>query len=427
MKGELDDGRGSARRCIFRHQHEADTGRTSCIATTYIGFKPDGNQIFSKRLHNRQVSWAEIASQSNKRIQLIDLAGHEKYLKTTVFGLTGMQPDFAVVVIGANMGVKRMTKEHLGIAIALDIPVLIALTKIDLAPKNVARETLKTVRTYLKKAGKMPMMVKELAEASLAAKNIQSNRIAPIFPLSNVTGDGLDNLRCFMRQVVPREDPSSVTEEINQTDVEENDSFAMPVDDTFQVPGVGFVVAGSVHQGQARPNETLSLGPDHSGHFHTVTVRSIESMHVPIKSARKGHHVSLAIRATNKKVPVNRSMFRKGMVLLNPSIDIAQHVSRTFEARVVILHHQTTIAKGYAPVINCHTIRQTAQILSIKGPDGSSTIRTGDRALVRFRFLQYAEYIPVKARFVFRDGQAKGIGKIIRVVVDEAEEGPTSE
>lgn len=46
-------------------------------------------------------------------------AGHEKYLKTTVFGLTGMQPDVVVVVVGANMGVKRMTKEHLAIAVAV--------------------------------------------------------------------------------------------------------------------------------------------------------------------------------------------------------------------------------------------------------------------------------------------------------------------
>lgn len=54
------------------------------------------------------------------RIKLNHLCiGHEKYLKTTVFGLTGMQPDIAMVVVGANMGVKRMTKEHLGIAIAV--------------------------------------------------------------------------------------------------------------------------------------------------------------------------------------------------------------------------------------------------------------------------------------------------------------------
>lgn len=42
---------------------------------------------------------------------LIDLCGHERYLKTTIFGLTGMLPDYGLVVIGANMGISRMTKE----------------------------------------------------------------------------------------------------------------------------------------------------------------------------------------------------------------------------------------------------------------------------------------------------------------------------
>ena len=43
-------------------------------------------------------------------ITFIDLAGHEKYLKTTVFGLTGYAPDFAMLMIGSNMGIVGMTK-----------------------------------------------------------------------------------------------------------------------------------------------------------------------------------------------------------------------------------------------------------------------------------------------------------------------------
>lgn len=60
----------------------------------------------------------------------LDLAGHEKYLKTTVFGLTGHAPDFAQLMVGANMGVSTMTKEHLGIALALRVPVYVVVTKV---------------------------------------------------------------------------------------------------------------------------------------------------------------------------------------------------------------------------------------------------------------------------------------------------------
>lgn len=68
---------------------------------------------------------------------MIDLCGHEKYLKTTLLGMMEMVPDYIIVVVGANYGLSRMTKEHMGIALALDIPFMVVVTKIDLVPKEV--------------------------------------------------------------------------------------------------------------------------------------------------------------------------------------------------------------------------------------------------------------------------------------------------
>lgn len=75
----------------------------------------------------------------------LDLCGHEKYLKTTMFGLVGLLPDYSMIVVGANMGVSRMTKEHLGISLALKVPIFIVITKIDISPPEVyekSRDTL---------------------------------------------------------------------------------------------------------------------------------------------------------------------------------------------------------------------------------------------------------------------------------------------
>ena len=63
-------------------------------------------------------------------ITFIDLAGHEKYLKTTIFGMTGHAPDFCMLMVGANAGVVGMCKEHLGLALALSVPVFVVVTKI---------------------------------------------------------------------------------------------------------------------------------------------------------------------------------------------------------------------------------------------------------------------------------------------------------
>ena len=74
---------------------------------------------------------------SAKIIHLLDMCGHEKYLKTTMHGLTALYPDYCLLIIGANMGISKMTKEHLACALALDLPVFIVLTKIDIAPPDI--------------------------------------------------------------------------------------------------------------------------------------------------------------------------------------------------------------------------------------------------------------------------------------------------
>ena len=59
---------------------------------------------------NKNKYWKEVAKNSSRIISLVDLCGHEKYLKTTINGLTGLTPDFACVVVGANMGLQKMTR-----------------------------------------------------------------------------------------------------------------------------------------------------------------------------------------------------------------------------------------------------------------------------------------------------------------------------
>ena len=70
-------------------------------------------------------------------------------MKTTMFGLVGLMPDYSMIVVGANMGVSKMTREHLGISLALGVPLFVVVTKIDIAPKNVYEETLATLQKIL--------------------------------------------------------------------------------------------------------------------------------------------------------------------------------------------------------------------------------------------------------------------------------------
>lgn len=99
---ELDDGRGHARQRLFRHKHEMETGRTSSVGNDILGFDSLG-QVVNKPDHGT-LDWVKICEKSSKVITFIDLAGHERYLKTTVFGMTGHAPDFGMLMVSTRRG-----------------------------------------------------------------------------------------------------------------------------------------------------------------------------------------------------------------------------------------------------------------------------------------------------------------------------------
>lgn len=80
--------------------------------------------------------------------------------------------------IGANAGIIGMTKEHLGLALALSVPVFVVVTKIDMCPPNILQENLRTLVKILKSPGcrKVPVMVKSLDDVVLSATNFVSER-----------------------------------------------------------------------------------------------------------------------------------------------------------------------------------------------------------------------------------------------------------
>jgi GTPase len=63
---------------------------------------------------------------------MADLAGHERYLKTTLYGLTSGAPSCVILMVGANAGLIGMSKEHLAIALALSVPVVVCVTKVNI-------------------------------------------------------------------------------------------------------------------------------------------------------------------------------------------------------------------------------------------------------------------------------------------------------
>lgn len=84
ITSSLDDGRGKSRTAIMKHRHEIESGRTSTATTHLLGFRSTGEPVTGRdSIRAKRKSEDEVARESYRTVTLMDLAGHEKYLKTT--------------------------------------------------------------------------------------------------------------------------------------------------------------------------------------------------------------------------------------------------------------------------------------------------------------------------------------------------------
>lgn len=127
----------------------------------------------------------------------------------------------------------------------------------------------------------MPVIVKEDDDVSVFANSLASDKITPIFAISNVTGEGLTKLKEFFSLLHSRIHMSGHFKKAT-------DPIEFLIDGVYQVTGVGIVVAGTMKSGTVVPNTTLLLGPDKTGKFNPVVVKSIHHKRTPVDEAISG-------------------------------------------------------------------------------------------------------------------------------------------
>ena len=119
-----------------------------------------------------------------------------------------------------------------------------------------------------------------------------------------------------------------------------------------------------------------------------------------------------SIKSTKQKILLERNMIKKGMVLIDSKDKWEKNIVREFEAEIFILQHSTTIKTGYSPVIHCGPIRQSAKIKLVN----EDCLRSKEKSKVIFKFRNHSEFLEENMMFFFRDGNTKGVGKIVKLI-----------
>lgn len=406
LSNKLDDGNGSNRAFVSAHKHEIKSGKTSSIA------------VHSLKKY-----------QGEKSIILIDLCGHEKYLKTTLYGIMGYYPDYAIVIIGGNRGMLKMTREHVKILHHLKIPIILVITKTDIIDKvyegsgenGLDKLSMDIIKTFQKGGYNIKDM--NLHDNKLE-EIIPSNNLIPLFKLSCKTGYGLDGFKKYISGLPKKQDVKlemilSIPQNINQK--KNSDDYVFYIEKVYCPPGIGWVVTGIVKcinpDGFISANTFSYLGPNND--FSQVKIWSLHNYYQEkVDKIYNGQRGCLALRSDKK---LSYSFFRKGTILTN-NIDILKKATYKYKAEIKLLSHPSNVRDNFSPVIHCATIRQTASIkiieikAKIKKEEDDRCIYPGETAIIQIEFKFKPEIIEPKQSFFLREGLTLGVGTILEPV-----------
>jgi len=410
LSNKLDDGNGSNRNLVCNHNHEIKTGKTSSIAVHSI-----------KKYRN------------NKSIILVDLCGHEKYLKTTMFGIMAYYPDYAIVIVGANRGILKMTCEHVKILHHLKIPMIIVLTKTDIMDKiyegnednGIDKITNEIIKTFTKGNHYNIIDMNIVTDFTNIFPSV--NQI-PLFKLSCKTGYGLDNFKDYISNLPKHQlfKINPLVDEILLKNKKKN-NFIFNIEKVYNPPGIGFVVSGILkctsNDYFLKNNTQLYIGPLND--IIQVKVWSIHNYYQEkIDKLYNGQRGCLAIRSDKK---FNKDLFRKGIILTD-NLDIIKKATFKYKAFIKLLSHPSNVKNNFSPVIHCATVRQSAsiKIIDIKktkvrkentvNNDNNKILYPGENAIIQLEFKFNPEIIEPNESFFLREGLTLGVGTILEPI-----------
>jgi len=260
-----------------------DHGKTALIRAL-TGVDTDRLKEEKARGITIELGFAALDLAGGQHLGIVDVPGHEKFVKNMVAGATGI--DIVAMVIAADEGVMPQTREHLEICTLLGVRYgLVVLTKIDLVDEEMLELAEEDVKDFVRGT-----FLEE----------------APLLPVSAISGEGLPELIKALEELVaqiPERAPS--------------DLFRLPIDRVFTMKGFGTVITGTLASGQVRVGDTVMIYPSRT----TSKVRGIQFHNRSVEQAQAGMRTAINFQGLDKSA-VFRGQVVAGPDTLAPSFMI---------------------------------------------------------------------------------------------------------
>ncbi len=259
-----------------------DHGKTSLIKAV-TGINTDRLKEEQVRGITIELGFASLALPSGQRLGIVDVPGHEKFVKNMVAGATGI--DIVALVIAADEGIMPQTREHMEICSLLDIKFgLVVLTKVDLVDEEWLELVKDEVMTFVR-------------------NTFLEN--APIVPVSSSTGQGLPD---FIKSL------DDISKKIPMR--RNAGLFRLPVDRVFTMKGFGTVITGTLIAGKVSVGDQIMLYPSQI----TSKVRGVQVHGESVPAAMAGMRTAINFQGLDKTL-VNR-----GDIVAAPSTLVSSHM-----------------------------------------------------------------------------------------------------
>ena len=339
------------------------------------------------------------------QVTIIDAPGHRDFVKNMITGAS--QADAAFLVIAAPAGVQPQTTEHLWLLRTMGVKNLaVAINKMDAV--EYKEEKFNKVKEDV---GKLLQGVGIDAEKTnfIACSGLKGENIAK-------KSDKMDWYKgpTILEQF----------DEFPHTELPTNLPMRMPVQDVYEITGIGTVPVGKIETGTMKKGAKVIVLPGRTGKGIEGELRTIEMHHEQMDEAVAGDNVGINIRGVGKKD------IARGDVVCQADKPVP--IVEEFLATITVINHPTVLAKGYTPVFHVHTAQVPCQFVELieqinpktgevikKNPD---FLKNGDSAKVRIKpqgnlALETQKDNPFMSRFAVRDaGQTVAAGICTEIV-----------